>query len=160
MRRRKRTRRKVSRNDTAWEYLITKPSYYILSGLAAKEDPAQKEKEETREWLNEGVDALKQQIDKLEAEVEKDASVKKKTSKELKRLEQLKKFIERHNYHIQRFELLIRFMDNDSGILMISTFIQQFGTESVCRTFFHLTITSDIRASKRSSRRYQFLHFR
>ena len=86
-----------------------------LSGLAAKEDPAQKEKEETRDWLNEGVDSLKQQIDKLEAEVEKETSVKKKTSKEIKHFEQLKKFIERHNYHIQRFELLIRFMDNDSG---------------------------------------------
>ena len=39
-------------------------------GLAAKVDPAQREKEEVRQWLTESIDKLNMQIDEFESEVE------------------------------------------------------------------------------------------
>ena len=39
-------------------------------GLAAKIDPAQKEKDEMRQWLTEGIDQLQMQIDQFESEIE------------------------------------------------------------------------------------------
>ena len=38
--------------------------------MAAKVDPAQREKEEMREWLSECIDKLKLQIDQFESEIE------------------------------------------------------------------------------------------
>lgn len=39
-------------------------------GLATKIDPAQKEKEEVRQWLMECLDNLQMQIDQFESEIE------------------------------------------------------------------------------------------
>ena len=39
-------------------------------GLATKVDPAQKEKEETRQWLTDSIDQLQMQIDQFESEME------------------------------------------------------------------------------------------
>ena len=39
-------------------------------GLAAKVDPAQKEKEEIRQWLTDRIDQLQMQIDQFESEIE------------------------------------------------------------------------------------------
>ncbi|KAK3525347.1 hypothetical protein QTP86_030335 [Hemibagrus guttatus] len=86
-------------------------------GLAQKVDPAQKEKEEVGQWLTATIDTLNMQVDQFESEVES-LSVqtrKKKGDKEKQdRIEELKKLIERHRYHIRMLETILRMLDNDS----------------------------------------------
>lgn len=86
-------------------------------GLAQKVDPAQKEKEEVGTWLTNTIDTLNMQVDQFESEVES-LSVqnrKKKGDKEKQdRIEELKKFIEKHRYHILMLETILRMLDNDS----------------------------------------------
>uniref|UniRef100_A0A3Q3MVT9 CCR4-NOT transcription complex, subunit 3a n=1 Tax=Mastacembelus armatus TaxID=205130 RepID=A0A3Q3MVT9_9TELE len=86
-------------------------------GLAQKVDPAQREKEETGQWLTNTIDTLNMQVDQFESEVE-NLSVqtrKKKGDKEKQdRIEELKRLIERHRYHIRMLETILRMLDNDS----------------------------------------------
>ncbi|KAK2830828.1 hypothetical protein Q5P01_018759 [Channa striata] len=86
-------------------------------GLAQKVDPAQKEKEEVGTWLTNTIDTLNMQVDQFESEVES-LSVqtrKKKGDKEKQdRIEELKKFIEKHRFHIRMLETILRMLDNDS----------------------------------------------
>uniref|UniRef100_A0A8D3EBP3 CCR4-NOT transcription complex subunit 3 n=1 Tax=Scophthalmus maximus TaxID=52904 RepID=A0A8D3EBP3_SCOMX len=86
-------------------------------GLAQKVDPAQKEKEEVGTWLTNMIDTLNMQVDQFESEVES-LSVqtrKKKGDKEKQdRIEELKKFIEKHRHHIRMLETILRMLDNDS----------------------------------------------
>uniref|UniRef100_A0A673AZT7 CCR4-NOT transcription complex subunit 3 n=1 Tax=Sphaeramia orbicularis TaxID=375764 RepID=A0A673AZT7_9TELE len=86
-------------------------------GLAQKVDPVQKEKEEVGTWLTNTIDTLNMQVDQFESEVES-LSVqtrKKKGDKEKQdRIEELKKFIEKHRYHIRMLETILRMLDNDS----------------------------------------------
>uniref|UniRef100_A0A3B4BGM3 CCR4-NOT transcription complex subunit 3 n=1 Tax=Periophthalmus magnuspinnatus TaxID=409849 RepID=A0A3B4BGM3_9GOBI len=86
-------------------------------GLAQKVDPAQREKEEVGTWLTNTIDTLNMQVDQFESEVES-LSVqtrKKKGDKEKQdRIEELKKFIERHRFHIGMLETILRMLDNDS----------------------------------------------
>lgn len=86
-------------------------------GLAQKVDPAQREKEETGQWLTNTIDMLNMQVDQFESEVES-LSVqtrKKKGDKEKQdRIEELKRLIERHRFHIRMLETILRMLDNDS----------------------------------------------
>ncbi|KAM6899716.1 CCR4-NOT transcription complex subunit 3-like [Xenentodon cancila] len=86
-------------------------------GLAQKVDPAQREKEEVGTWLMSMIDSLNMQVDQFESEVES-LSVqtrKKKSDKEKQdRIEELKKSIEKHRYHIRMLETILRMLDNDS----------------------------------------------
>uniref|UniRef100_UPI003AAD0520 CCR4-NOT transcription complex subunit 3 n=1 Tax=Centroberyx gerrardi TaxID=166262 RepID=UPI003AAD0520 len=86
-------------------------------GLAQKVDPAQREKEEVGTWLTNTIDTLNMQVDQFESEVES-LSVqtrKKKGDKEKQdRIEELKRFIEKHRYHIRMLETILRMLDNDS----------------------------------------------
>ncbi|XP_034553018.1 CCR4-NOT transcription complex subunit 3a [Notolabrus celidotus] len=86
-------------------------------GLAQKVDPAQREKEETGTWLTNTIDTLNMQVDQFESEVES-LSVqtrKKKGDKEKQdRIEELKRLIERHRFHIRMLETILRMLDNDS----------------------------------------------
>uniref|UniRef100_A0A8C1G568 CCR4-NOT transcription complex, subunit 3b n=1 Tax=Cyprinus carpio TaxID=7962 RepID=A0A8C1G568_CYPCA len=86
-------------------------------GLAQKVDPAQKEKEEVGQWLTNTIDTLNMQVDQFESEVESLSvqSKKKKGDKEKQdRIEELKRMIERHRYHIRMLETILRMLDNDS----------------------------------------------
>uniref|UniRef100_A0A4W5PX63 CCR4-NOT transcription complex subunit 3 n=1 Tax=Hucho hucho TaxID=62062 RepID=A0A4W5PX63_9TELE len=86
-------------------------------GLAQKVDPAQREKEEVGNWLTNTIDTLNMQVDQYESEVES-LSVqtrKKKGDKEKQdRIEELKRFIEKHRYHIRMLETILRMLDNDT----------------------------------------------
>ncbi|XP_074539744.1 CCR4-NOT transcription complex subunit 3a isoform X2 [Halichoeres trimaculatus] len=86
-------------------------------GLAQKVDPAQREKEETGQWLTNTIDTLNMQVDQFESEVES-LSVqtrKKKGDKEKQdRIDELKRLIERHRFHIRMLETILRMLDNDS----------------------------------------------
>ncbi|XP_066531546.1 CCR4-NOT transcription complex subunit 3b [Hoplias malabaricus] len=86
-------------------------------GLAQKVDPAQKEKEEVGQWLTTTIDTLNMQVDQFESEVESLSAQtrKKKGDKEKQdRIEELKRLIERHRYHIRMLETILRMLDNDS----------------------------------------------
>uniref|UniRef100_A0A8C5G2U4 CCR4-NOT transcription complex subunit 3 n=1 Tax=Gouania willdenowi TaxID=441366 RepID=A0A8C5G2U4_GOUWI len=86
-------------------------------GLAQKVDPAQREKEEVGAWLTNTIDTLNMQVDQFESEVESRLvqTKKKKGDKEKQdRIEELKKFIEKHRYHIKMLETILRMLDNDS----------------------------------------------
>ncbi|XP_037309808.2 CCR4-NOT transcription complex subunit 3a isoform X1 [Pungitius pungitius] len=86
-------------------------------GLAQKVDPAQREKEDTGQWLTTTIDTLNMQVDQFESEVES-LSVqtrKKKGDKDKQdRIEELKRLIERHRFHILMLETILRMLDNDS----------------------------------------------
>ncbi|KAM8870608.1 CCR4-NOT transcription complex subunit 3a isoform 2-T2 [Spinachia spinachia] len=86
-------------------------------GLAQKVDPAQREKEDTGQWLTNTIDTLNMQVDQFESEVES-LSVqtrKKKGDKDKQdRIEELKRLIERHRFHILMLETILRMLDNDS----------------------------------------------
>lgn len=92
----------------------TKTKAFSKEGLAAaaKVDPRQKERNETREWLNNCADELKQQVEQLEAEIEQLSAGKKKKSKSADEREStLNETIERHTFHITKFEMLMRLLD-------------------------------------------------
>nr|XP_020471098.1 CCR4-NOT transcription complex subunit 3-like [Monopterus albus] len=110
--------RKLIETVSIWER-ETKTKAYSKEGLglAQKVDPAQREKEEVGTWLTNTIDTLNMQVDQFESEVEM-LSVqtrKKKGDKEKQdRIEELKKFIEKHRYHIRMLETILRMLDNDS----------------------------------------------
>ncbi|KAF1388010.1 hypothetical protein PFLUV_G00085830 [Perca fluviatilis] len=70
-------------------------------GLAQKVDPAQREKEETGQWLTNTIDTLNMQVDQFESEKQD-------------RIDELKRLIERHRFHIRMLETILRMLDNDS----------------------------------------------
>ncbi|CAF1424164.1 unnamed protein product [Adineta steineri] len=97
----------------------TKTKAYSKEGLGAgqKLDPQEKEKEECTQWITDAIQELNIQIDKFEADIETlSASLKKKKSDKDKqeRLEETKHSIERHNFHIQSLEKILRAIDNDA----------------------------------------------
>uniref|UniRef100_A0A3Q3X597 CCR4-NOT transcription complex subunit 3 n=1 Tax=Mola mola TaxID=94237 RepID=A0A3Q3X597_MOLML len=112
-------KRQLVENRKLIETVKTKTKAYSKEGLglAQKVDPAQKEKEEVGTWLTNTIDTLNMQVDQFESEVES-LSVqtrKKKGDKEKQdRIEELKKFIEKHRYHIRMLETILRMLDNDS----------------------------------------------
>ncbi|XP_067093733.1 CCR4-NOT transcription complex subunit 3a isoform X1 [Osmerus mordax] len=84
-------------------------------GLAQKVDPAQREKEETGTWLTNTIDTLNMQVDQFESEVESlSVQTRKKKGDKEDRIEELKRLIERHRYHIRMLETILRMLDNDS----------------------------------------------
>ncbi|KAJ8005091.1 hypothetical protein DPEC_G00143050 [Dallia pectoralis] len=84
-------------------------------GLAQKVDPAQREKEDMGNWLTNTIDTLNMQVDQFESEVESlSIQTRKKKGDKEDRIEELKRFIERHRYHIRMLETILRMLDNDS----------------------------------------------
>ncbi|KAL2511427.1 transcription regulator NOT2/NOT3/NOT5 family protein [Abeliophyllum distichum] len=91
----------------------TKTKAFSKEGLGQqpKTDPKEKAKSETRDWLNNGVSELENQIDSFEAEIE-GLSVKKGKTRP-PRLTHLETSITRHKAHIKKLELILRLLDND-----------------------------------------------
>lgn len=99
----------------------TKTKAYSKEGLggAAKLDPAQKEIQETNQWLSDSIARLNVQVDKFECEVEANTVAikkgKKKEDKEkLEKIEELKQKLEKHRYHVYQLEALMRMLDNST----------------------------------------------
>lgn len=96
----------------------TKTKAYSKEGLGAaqKLDPAQKEKEELQHWLKSSLDQLSIQTDSFESEIEQLLSKgKKKLDKDKQeRMDELKSRLERHRFHIQKLEALLRMLVNES----------------------------------------------
>ncbi|XP_011078770.1 general negative regulator of transcription subunit 3 isoform X5 [Sesamum indicum] len=91
----------------------TKTKAFSKEGLGQqpKTDPKEKAKSETRDWLNNVVSELENQIDSFEAEIE-GLSVKKGKTRP-PRLTHLETSIARHKAHIMKLELILRLLDND-----------------------------------------------
>ncbi|XP_042033141.1 CCR4-NOT transcription complex subunit 3-like isoform X2 [Salvia splendens] len=91
----------------------TKTKAFSKEGLGQqpKTDPKEKAKSETRDWLNNVVSELENQIDSFEAEIER-LSVKKGKTRP-PRLTHLEASITRHKAHIMKLELILRLLDND-----------------------------------------------
>ncbi|XP_052147846.1 general negative regulator of transcription subunit 3 isoform X2 [Oryza glaberrima] len=91
----------------------TKTKAFSKEGLGQqpKTDPKEKAKAETRDWLNNVVSDLENQIDNFEAEVE-GLSIKKGKQRP-PRLVHLEKSITRHKAHIKKLESILRLLDND-----------------------------------------------
>lgn len=97
----------------------TKTKAYSKEGLggATKQDPAQKEKDDTIMWLTDSIDRLKIQSDKFESEIEAATIIlkKKKQDKEKQdKIEEYQKQLEKHQYHVYQLEMLMRMLDNDT----------------------------------------------
>ncbi|ROT82176.1 putative CCR4-NOT transcription complex subunit 3, partial [Penaeus vannamei] len=97
----------------------TKTKAYSKEGLGAAQnkDPAQREREDLNNWLSSSIDTLNIQMDQFESEIESLLATqkKKKMDKEKSdRIEDLKEYIERHQYHIKKLEILMRMLDNQS----------------------------------------------
>ncbi|MCO5593544.1 hypothetical protein L7F22_047558 [Adiantum nelumboides] len=75
------------------------------------QDPREKAKGESRDWLNNMVSELESQVDSFEAELE-GLTVKKGKSKP-SRLTHLEESISRHKQHIVKLEQILRLLDND-----------------------------------------------
>lgn len=95
----------------------TKTKAYSKEGLGAaqKLDPAQKVKDEVRQWLTTSISALQIQIDQYESEIESLlAGKKKKLDKDKQdRMDELRGKLDRHKFHITKLETLLRMLDND-----------------------------------------------
>ncbi|XP_069961117.1 CCR4-NOT transcription complex subunit 3 isoform X3 [Cherax quadricarinatus] len=97
----------------------TKTKAYSKEGLGAAQnkDPAQREREEVNSWLSSSIDTLNIQMDQFESEIESLLATqkKKKMDKDKSdRIEDLKEYIDRHQYHIKKLEILMRMLDNQS----------------------------------------------
>ncbi|XP_076309033.1 CCR4-NOT transcription complex subunit 3-like [Tachypleus tridentatus] len=95
----------------------TKTKAYSKEGLggAQKVDPAQKEKDETTNWLSTSIESLNIQVDQFESECESlMIGFKKKKSDKEDRLEELRDHVEKHRYHIKQLETLMRMLDNST----------------------------------------------
>lgn len=95
----------------------TKTKAYSKEGLGAaqKLDPAQRVKDEVRQWLTSSISALQIQIELYESEMESLVVGKKKRLDKDKqdRMDELKSKFERHKFHIAKLETLLRMLDND-----------------------------------------------
>ncbi|CAG8660711.1 8683_t:CDS:10, partial [Gigaspora rosea] len=94
-----------------------KTKAYSKEGLqqSIKMDPKEKEKIETCEWVSNQIDALSTQIETAEAEAELLQSAVKKGRKDVTkadRLGEVENTIERHKFHVNRLELILRLLEN------------------------------------------------
>jgi CCR4-NOT transcription complex subunit 3 len=95
-----------------------KTKAYSQAGLnaASRLDPEELLKEEIRRWISDQTDTLETQIDALEAEKESLQLGGKKSKKvdtaKQERLEKIKYWTDRHRYHQNKLEAVLRMIDN------------------------------------------------
>ena len=93
----------------------TKTKAFSKEGLALdREDPQERAKNEVREWVRECIARLKVQIEEREADIESTVTAsKKKKGVDQETVEALRHRIERHQFHIEMLERVLRALDND-----------------------------------------------
>ena len=94
-----------------------KTKAYSKEGLLAstKMDPKEKERAQVREFLTNAVSDLELQIETCEAEAEGlQVTLKKgrKDSSKAERVSEVERIVERHKWHIQKLELILRLLEN------------------------------------------------
>lgn len=90
---------------------------YSKEGLAqkAKVDPHEAERERHRNWIRDSLEKLGTSVDLHEAEQEtlETKPKSKQKAKDVERSGELTKYITRHQWHMQKLELILRRLDND-----------------------------------------------
>lgn len=84
-------------------------------GLAAKIDPATKEREEASIWITEVLERLQIEVDQIESEIEQvyAGSRKKKLDRDRQdKVDELQEWAGRHRHHNQQWETILRMLDN------------------------------------------------
>ncbi|CCG83053.1 Putative uncharacterized protein [Taphrina deformans PYCC 5710] len=94
-----------------------KTKQFSKEGLSAvaKLDPKEREKIEMGQWISQSVDELERQVEQAEAEIEAlNVQVKKgkKDSAKNERLEEVEHMIERHKWHTDKLEQVLRLLEN------------------------------------------------
>jgi CCR4-NOT transcription complex subunit 3 len=98
----------------------TKTKAYSKEGLArdTQLSPEEKRKARTKEWLQDTINRLSDQVDEMEAETEqleeRAAGAGGLKKREEETLEHLDKVSRSHRWHVDRMEALIRMIDNDA----------------------------------------------
>ena len=96
----------------------TKTKAYSKEGLTSgqKLDPAERERCEISQWLNQCLENLNIQIDQFEAEIETLGTTKKKKgrSDQAEQIEELNQLLEKHRDHVQKLETLLQILDNET----------------------------------------------
>ena len=97
----------------------TKTKAYSKEGLTSgqKLDPAERERCEISQWLNNCLENLNIQIDQFEAEIESLGTTKKKKGRSdqtAEQIEELNLLLEKHRDHVQKLETLLRMLDNET----------------------------------------------
>ncbi|XP_018795211.1 PREDICTED: CCR4-NOT transcription complex subunit 3 isoform X4 [Bactrocera latifrons] len=95
----------------------TKTKAYSKEGLGAaqKTDPAQRKKDEARNWLTSSISSLQLQIDQYESEIESLLAAKKKRLDRDKqdRMDEFRAKLDRNKFHVMKLETVLRLLDND-----------------------------------------------
>ena len=91
----------------------TKPFSLVGLAMTDRVDARELRKQEKREPLEEFVDRLNVQSEEFRAEWEALTAKKKKTKDEVERIEELKRFIDWHAFHLRSLEQVLRRLDND-----------------------------------------------
>ncbi len=99
----------------------TKTKAYSKEGLTSgtKLDPAEKERCDVMQWLNDCLEKLNIQIDQFEAEIETLGGASKKKRKggnsdHAEAIEEFQTHLGKHRDHVQKLETLLRMLDNDN----------------------------------------------
>lgn len=112
----------------------TKPFSMMGLAMGGRLDAHEQKKQEKRAPIEEIVEALTVQCDTFRAEWEILTAKKKKSKDEASRIDELKKYIDRHAFHIGSLEQVLRRLDNDminpddldSLIESLNVYIEQF----------------------------------
>ncbi|CAB11234.2 CCR4-Not complex NOT box subunit 3/5 [Schizosaccharomyces pombe] len=83
--------------------------------IASKLDPKEKEKQDTIQWISNAVEELERQAELIEAEAESLKATFKRGKKDLSKLSHLSELesrIERHKWHQDKLELIMRRLEN------------------------------------------------
>lgn len=98
----------------------TKTKAYSKDGLGTvgKIDPKQQERDEANGWLSQNIEALNQQVDHFESEIELltgGLQKKKKLGKDiLDKADERREWVEKHRFHVRKLETIMRLLDNDA----------------------------------------------
>ena len=96
----------------------TKTKAYSKEGLTSgqKLDPAERERADISQWLNQCIETLNIQMDQFEAEIENLSNTKKKKGRndQAEQMDALNSLLEKHRDHVQKLETLLRMLDNNT----------------------------------------------
>ena len=96
----------------------TKTKAYSKEGLTSgqKLDPAERERADISQWLNQCIETLNIQMDQFEAEIENLSNTKKKKGRndQAEQIDDLNSLLEKHRDHVQKLETLLRMLDNNT----------------------------------------------
>eukprot|EP00164_Ancoracysta_twista_P003524 GFYU01004702.1.p1 GENE.GFYU01004702.1~~GFYU01004702.1.p1 ORF type:complete len:593 (+),score=181.62 GFYU01004702.1:60-1838(+) len=93
----------------------TKTKAFSKEGLGqnARVDPAQKKRDDVKNWVNEFIDQLTVQVDLCETQIES-ARSQKKNKKNQAHIDELDQRVDKFKYHNRMLEKVLRMVDNES----------------------------------------------